>query len=412
MSGKLVGVELTYRAAFHQTLHSHTGVACNPGIAQILIAYRISCVGKFLYAVAVVREIERSRPLPVLILNGNGVDGKLNASVADIAHVGSHCTEGVSVGRYWIIIYKVGRALVVIFDCTCESRVEESEVYADVEHAGALPFKVGVGVVGGCKRVLVGCHSVGVDVCEPSAHAVCASCRVCIEAERVARHAVADAQFEVGEDAEVAHPFLFANAPSCRKRGECSPTVVPAECRRTVAAQCCLEIVARSERVVDASVERNHSKCRLGTALYGVNAVNLVGVCEVVVLHGIVVEVLNGKSETVVLVVLLPRIAQHDAQSMITGEAVCEVAEGFEHLFVVHICRTCGLTVCLHNLRLDRVILRQNVLVVQIRVLCGPGEVGQDGEFALSGELHASVDVLIGIFVDHRERIVVLGCAG
>ena len=188
--------------------------------------------------------------------------------------------------------------------------------------------------------------------------------------------------------------------------------MVLAECRRTVAAQCCLEVVARSERVVDASVERNHSKCRLGTALYGVDAVNLVGVCEIIVLHGVVVEVLNGESEAVVLVVLLPRIAHHDAQTMIAGEAVCEVAEGLEHLLVVHICRACGLTMRLHYLRLYGVILRQNVLVVQIRVLCGPGEVGQDGEFALSGELHASVDVLIGIFVDHRERVVVLGCAG
>ena len=118
VSGKLVCIELAYRAALHKALYSHIGVASNPRIAKVLILNREGCVRQFLNTVAVVREVEGCSPLPVIVLYGYGVNGKLYASVGDVAHIGRHSAIGIAVGRHGIIVDKVGCALVVILDST------------------------------------------------------------------------------------------------------------------------------------------------------------------------------------------------------------------------------------------------------------------------------------------------------
>ena len=114
------------------------------------------------------REIESGAPFECLRLYGDGIDGYLHALIADVAHVGSHQSVRIAVGRHRIVVYKVACALVVVFDGTREAVVEHAEVQSDIEHSRAFPLKVGVGVAECSQRVLLRGLTVGVGVREPS----------------------------------------------------------------------------------------------------------------------------------------------------------------------------------------------------------------------------------------------------
>ena len=148
----------------------------------------------------------------------------------------------------------------------------------------------------------VACLSLRVGILEPSCCRVCLQGGEGVEAKRVAAHAIADVQRQVVENVELLYEVFLAQSPSRAHRRERGPTVVLAEGRRAIATQGRLEAVFVGKRVVGTPIEGNHAKGRQVATLHGVDAVNLVGEREVIILQVVVVEVFHSEPEAVVLV--------------------------------------------------------------------------------------------------------------
>ena len=401
------------------TLHDALRVAprretADVGVALVDIVDAEGSVRQLVHLVVVVRQVDGCLPLEVVGLHGDGVQRELYALVGDVAHVGANPVDGIDIGRNGIVPDQVAGLLVVVFEATVETSAEEGEVETDVEHCRAFPLQVGIGVVLCLDAVHRARGTVAVDVFERvGVQSVGGDGVVGTEAHGVTAHTVAEAQLELFEDVLVLHKALLGDVPCCRDRGEGSPAVVFAEHRRTVAADGCLQDVARGERVVGASIEGDVADGLLRFSRHVGNAVDVVGKAEVPEASHVIVEVVHRHAEAVVRGTFLPRVTGHQPQLVHLVEGLIEVAVGLEGLVVAHVGFAVSASVVpFFYLCLVCVVPVEGVLAAVVRVVGIPNQSVYDLQRSLGDILNTSPFALVAVFVYHRQGVVVVRTDG
>ena len=237
-------------------------------------------------------NVQSSAPGKVSCYYRGGVDSQFDTFVANLTYVRSHCAVRITVGRNCIIKDQIFCALVVVFDGTGQSVVEESEVNTDVEHACTLPFQVWISIFGSGQCTVAGGWSCdGIHVSEPTRCTVSLLCGIGVKSQWVTAYTIAYAEFQVIKHFLILHEILFCNAP-CQWYGrECTPAVVLAESGRTIASYGSLEQVLAVKTVVYAAIEWNHAQgWKFVVAINAVN-IHIVGQSHIVIFQVIVVKV-------------------------------------------------------------------------------------------------------------------------
>ena len=166
-----------------------------------------------------------------------------------------------------------------------------------------------------------------------------------IEAHGITGDTVACAELQVIEEALVLHESFFCEVPGNRYRWEGAPLVALAENGRTITTNGSLEHILAIERIAGTTIERNVADGLYIAAFEPVQAIlHITCVGKVVPADNVIIEAVDTYAETVVGLVLLPGVTEHQANLMHAKGGII-VAIGFEGLALSEVCTAVGYTI-------------------------------------------------------------------
>ncbi len=363
------------------------GVA-DSGICEHLVADFALDTGAFgvelQHLVAVERESEAGSPLEIAVGDVDGVESKFKTFVAHLAGVyPRRADNSADVCREGGLHKQVVGVLEISVEYEFDSVVEEGKVEAGVPGVGRFPFELVVGEVA------------GIEACAP-----CGGYRrhhraVCVVAGvLVADKTPAEAQFGVGEPAQVFEERFVFQSPRESCRGEPAPAVLRTEGRCAVGTEGGGNHIAVVEIVVKTSVPRFDGE--------GAAAAAIGGGLEVAYLNGVhvVEEIACAACREVFPLGFLRFVTGHHVEAVLAE--VLDVVEVLLEAEVVAVRRTACALACLLELAEGHGRLE---VVVVVAVVCS-------AEFNAGCESRKNVHTRIGIDKSLKAFVLVLAGKG
>ena len=201
-------------------------------------------------------DVAADGPVPVLRLDGNGVEGDFDTLVDHLADVVDQHVGEVGTHREVDGVQQVEGAAVVSLDGTGDAVADETEVQTGVPGLGGLPSDIRV--VGDRGEHVVVDVTHAVTHTRIRRHVVLGDIRIVVAADiLLARAAPSETELEGGDGAFMLQEFLVLDIPGESCGREQAPAVLRAESGRGVLADGEGEEVLGLDRPVDATEEGN-----------------------------------------------------------------------------------------------------------------------------------------------------------
>ena len=171
----------------------------------------------------VIGEVEAQVPREVLLCDGFGVDGELDALILQRAYVGVHLILEIRSGRYVHVVNQVVRTTEIVVHRPREATVQEAIVQARVVSRCSLPLEVLIVGVGTIRFAIAVAYRIVSVVLAGRIRGKIGVVRANI---LLTCDTVAEAQFHVRQGVHVFEESLFFHLPTKGKRGECAPSVI------------------------------------------------------------------------------------------------------------------------------------------------------------------------------------------
>ena len=171
----------------------------------------------------VVGEVEAQVPREVLLRNGFGVDGELDALILQRTYVGVHLILEIRSGRYVHVVNQVVRTTEIVVYRPREATIQETVVHTGVVSRRSLPLEVLIVGVGTIRFAIAVAYRIVSVVLAGRIRGKIGVVRTNI---LLTCDTVAEAQFHVRQGVHVLEESLFFHLPTKGKRGECAPSMI------------------------------------------------------------------------------------------------------------------------------------------------------------------------------------------